>query len=128
MDSHDLDGPAGDGPGLALPCSALLEGRDVVQECAHADQLAGVGVVEELVHVSHGAALAGAQEGGTVVGGVQEGLEQVGYGRATGRIMETLDEGHGPGCALLGASGEAHLTPAEIMPEGRGGLPPALQV
>ena len=43
---HDLDRALGEGPGLALAGPAVAEGRDIVQELPHPDDVALPGIGE----------------------------------------------------------------------------------
>ncbi len=119
VDAHDLHGPGGDGPRLALAGLHVPQLRHVGQEARGADGLAGVGIVQQLIHVAGRPRLAGPQERCAVGCLIEECLEHVGHGDPTRHGVEAVDQVAGGRCSLSLAVQHGELILTEKRPQGR---------
>ncbi len=95
VDAHDLDCPFARIACFAFPRTAVAHTGDVFQKLADADNPAAVRVGQEFRHVERAAFRSGLEQGGAVVGAVEQLLQQQCYRYPSYLRMELADKLHG---------------------------------
>ena len=120
MHGHDLHRPLARSARLPFPRTAVPQAGHILQELAHADDGAFVGIRQQLGHVSRTTRLPGLDQRRPVVRGIQVRFQHIGHRRSPHLIVQPANEdGRPPGtCAVrlgqqgLGLSATQHFPEA----------------